>query len=70
VQPEINHGKFAIKRIAGESIKVTADIYADGHDQILANLLFRKQGEQNWEKSNGRPPIKLVERYSKKSRER
>jgi len=51
VQPEINHGKFAIKRIAGEIIKVTADIYADGHDQILANLLFRRQGEQNWEKS-------------------
>ncbi len=52
VQPEINKGKFAIKRIAGESVLVTADIFADGHDQLLANLLFRKQGEQEWQKTN------------------
>ncbi len=50
VQPEINHGKFAIKRIAGEKVRVTADVYADGHDQILAYLLFRKKGEQKWQK--------------------
>lgn len=52
VQPEINKGKFSIKRIAGESVLVTADIFADGHDQLLANLLFRKQGEQEWQKTN------------------
>ena len=52
VQPEINKGKFSIKRIAGESVLVTADIFADGHDQLLANLLFRKQGEQEWQKTD------------------
>ncbi|MFA6621236.1 MAG: maltotransferase domain-containing protein [Candidatus Caldatribacteriota bacterium] len=50
VQPEINNGKFNIKRTEGERIVVSADIYADGHDQLLANLLFRKQGHQKWEK--------------------
>ncbi|MDD3539498.1 MAG: alpha-1,4-glucan--maltose-1-phosphate maltosyltransferase [Atribacterota bacterium] len=50
VQPEINHGEFAIKRIEGEKVKVTADIYADGHDQIQAYLLFRKKGDTKWQK--------------------
>jgi starch synthase (maltosyl-transferring) len=36
----------------GESVRVTADIFADGHDQVLANLLFRKQGEQEWQKTD------------------
>jgi starch synthase (maltosyl-transferring) len=56
VQPEINNGEFNIKRTTGESIVVFADIYADGHDKILANLLFRKQREQKWEKI----PMKFI----------
>ena len=48
VQPEIDGGYFPIKRIIGEKVKVTADIFADGHDQIRAALLFRKQGEEKW----------------------
>ncbi len=54
VQPEINHGKFAIKRITGETVQVAADIFTDGHGQVLTNLLFRKQGEQEWQKSRMR----------------
>ncbi|MBN2245840.1 MAG: DUF3416 domain-containing protein, partial [Candidatus Aminicenantes bacterium] len=51
VQPEINHGEFAIQRIEGEKVQVSADIFADGHDQLLANLLFRKKGETKWHKT-------------------
>ena len=51
VQPEINQGQFPIKRIIGEKVTVTADIFADGHDQIKANLLFRQKNEQKWQKS-------------------
>ncbi len=50
MQPEINNGKFNIKKTVGESVIVSADIYADGHDQLLANLLFRKNGEKKWQK--------------------
>ena len=32
VQPEIDGGRFPIKRTPGESVNVTADIFADGHD--------------------------------------
>jgi starch synthase (maltosyl-transferring) len=51
VQPEIDGGYFPIKRIIGEKVKVTADIFADGHDQISAALLFRKQGKEKWQLS-------------------
>ncbi|MDD3655300.1 MAG: alpha-1,4-glucan--maltose-1-phosphate maltosyltransferase [Atribacterota bacterium] len=51
VQPEINHGQFAIKRIEGEKVKVSADIYADGHEQVQSYLLFRKKEEKYWQKN-------------------
>src|SRR4051812_34292443 len=38
LQPEIDGGRFAIKRTPGESVVVTADIFADGHD-LLAGVL-------------------------------
>jgi len=56
VQPEIDGGYFPIKRIIGEKVKVTADIFADGHDQISTALLFRKQGKEKWQVS----PMSLV----------
>lgn len=35
VEPTIDLGRFAIKRIVGERIDVKADIFADGHDEVL-----------------------------------
>jgi starch synthase (maltosyl-transferring) len=40
VRPEINCGKFAIKRVAGDRVVVEADIFADSHDQIACRLLY------------------------------
>jgi starch synthase (maltosyl-transferring) len=41
VHPEIDAGRFPIKRTAGEDVVVEADIHADGHDQLLAVLRYR-----------------------------
>jgi starch synthase (maltosyl-transferring) len=41
IRPEIDGGRFAIKRSPGESVEVTADIFADGHDVISAVLRDR-----------------------------
>jgi starch synthase (maltosyl-transferring) len=41
VTPEIDGGRFYIKKIAGESVKVEADIFTDGHDHVGARLLYR-----------------------------
>lgn len=48
VHPEIQGGRFPIKRIAGERVVVSADIFADGHDAVAAVLLFRRAGEPSW----------------------
>jgi starch synthase (maltosyl-transferring) len=46
VSPEIDCGRFAIKRVAGETVAVEADVFADGHDQVACRILFwRDDGE-------------------------
>jgi starch synthase (maltosyl-transferring) len=46
VAPEIDCGRFAIKRVAGETVTVEADVFADGHDQVACRVVFwRENGE-------------------------
>jgi starch synthase (maltosyl-transferring) len=42
VSPEIDCGRFAIKRIEGEKVTVEADVFADGHDQVACRVLYWK----------------------------
>src|SRR6059058_4730948 len=48
VRPQVDCGRFPIKRTVGEVITVTADVYADGHDQLGAALLYRQAGDPDW----------------------
>jgi starch synthase (maltosyl-transferring) len=48
VNPEIDGGLYPIKRVVGEKVVVRADIFADGHDQIKAFLLYRRENEEEW----------------------
>lgn len=48
VKPEINEGRFPIRRIVGDRIVVEADIFADGHDVISAVLLYCKENSSKW----------------------
>jgi starch synthase (maltosyl-transferring) len=41
IEPEIDGGRFAIKRAIGETVDVTATIFADGHDVVVAVLRDR-----------------------------
>ncbi|HEX6475258.1 MAG TPA: alpha-1,4-glucan--maltose-1-phosphate maltosyltransferase [Candidatus Limnocylindria bacterium] len=41
IAPELDGGRHAIKRVVGDDLLVTADIYADGHDLLDAALLLR-----------------------------
>ena len=36
IHPEIDGGRFPIKRTTGERVHVAADIHADGHDALAA----------------------------------
>src|SRR5437867_3564764 len=48
VQPEIDAGRFPVKRAVGEEVVVEADVFADGHDQLAASLLHAREGEPGW----------------------
>lgn len=48
VDPELDAGRFAAKRIAGDEVTIAADIFTDGHDVISAVLLYREKGEPQW----------------------
>ncbi|MFN2590450.1 MAG: alpha-1,4-glucan--maltose-1-phosphate maltosyltransferase [Actinomycetota bacterium] len=48
VQPEIDCGRFPIKRVIGEDVVVRADMFADGHDVLGGALLFRKADDDAW----------------------
>lgn len=48
VKPQIDGGRFAIKRAVGEQVIVEADIFTDGHDAISCALWYRKQGTSQW----------------------
>ena len=48
VRPEIDCGRFPIKRTIGERVEVTADIFADGHDVLYAVLRYRPASAPDW----------------------
>jgi starch synthase (maltosyl-transferring) len=49
--PSIDCGRFPVKRIAGESVEVWANIYRDGHDVISADLIWRRETEADWQRT-------------------
>jgi starch synthase (maltosyl-transferring) len=48
VKPELECGRFAIKRVVGETVVVEADIFADGHDAIAGVVRYRHEDEEPW----------------------
>jgi starch synthase (maltosyl-transferring) len=48
VSPEIDGGRFAVKRVVGDRLRVEADIVADGHEVLSAALLYRHEADPDW----------------------
>ena len=48
VEPTVDGGRHPVKRVQGDVIEVSADIYKDGHDLVAARVLYRPVGEQQW----------------------
>ena len=48
IRPQLDCGKFFIKRVVGEAVTVSADILPDGHDVMQAEVLYRHHGERKW----------------------
>lgn len=50
ISPEIDGGRFPLKRIVGDRVSVTADVFADGHDKLAVALLYRPAGDSRWQR--------------------
>jgi starch synthase (maltosyl-transferring) len=47
--PEVDSGRYAAKRIVGDSVVAECDLIADGHDAIAGRVLFRPVGDEGWQ---------------------
>ena len=45
ISPELDGGRHPVKRVVGDTLVVTADIFADGHDLLDAALFLRADDE-------------------------
>lgn len=57
ITPSVENGRLPVKRVAGETVRVEADIFADGHDPLAAAVLYRPLDEEKWREV----PMRLVE---------
>jgi starch synthase (maltosyl-transferring) len=57
VYPELDGGRFAVKREIGERLDVYADIFADGHGLLAAALRCRHCSEARWRET----PMRLLD---------
>jgi len=48
VEPEIDCGRFPIKRAVGERVVVEADVFTDGDDALRCLLLWCHEGDRQW----------------------
>jgi starch synthase (maltosyl-transferring) len=48
IQPQVDGGRYPVKREVGDVLRVTADIFKDGHDHLAAMLKYRTRGARAW----------------------
>jgi len=50
VSPRVD-GEFSVKRVVGDTVRVDATIFADGHEQLASELRWRTRDSQTWHAS-------------------
>jgi len=48
IQPQVACGLAPARRFLGDSVQVSAAIFSDGHDHVLARLLSKHQSDADW----------------------
>ena len=52
VYPELDCGRYAVKREVGDELEVRADIFKEGHDAISAAIRYRVEDDDSWSESS------------------
>jgi starch synthase (maltosyl-transferring) len=54
VYPELDCGRYAVKREVGDTVTVWADLFKEGHDAIAAAVRYRPEDEDAWRETRMR----------------
>jgi len=57
VEPQIDGGRFPVKREEGHLLEVSADVFADGHGLLAGVVKYRARPDERWHES----PLQAVE---------
>ncbi len=49
ILPKVDQGEFPVRRIVGDILTIEADILADGHDKLAAEIIFKPVTEKDWQ---------------------
>ena len=57
IAPAVDGGRYPVKREVGAVFEVSADIFKEGHDVLVAFLLYRRADERAWRET----PMRFVD---------
>ncbi|HKW94032.1 MAG TPA: maltotransferase domain-containing protein, partial [Methylomirabilota bacterium] len=55
VRPAVDDGRYPAKRIVGDALDVSADIFKEGHDLLAAAIRYRARDDADWRTAPLRP---------------
>ena len=55
VEPQVDGGRWAVKRTVGEQVAVSARIFRDGHETLGAAVRYRRPGATRWTEQSMQP---------------
>jgi starch synthase (maltosyl-transferring) len=58
-RPTIEEGRWPIKRTVGDTVRVSADIFRDGHEVLRAVVRYRSAGARRWSEA----PMQAVDAH-------
>jgi starch synthase (maltosyl-transferring) len=60
VTPQVDCGRFAVKRVLGDRVVVEADVFADGRDALSCRLLWRPEADPAWSETPMSPIVQIA----------
>ena len=57
VRPAVDDGRYPVKRVVGDTLTVSADIFKEGHDLLAARIRYRARDAGDWREV----PMRLVD---------
>ena len=48
VQPQVDQGRYAVKRVVGDTVEVQATVFRDGHDKLNVVLQYGAEDTGDW----------------------